>query len=53
MGFGVTLPGIDKRINTVTHTTFDGRVPVVFQPADDAVEQVGSRGLLRGQVRGP
>lgn len=36
-----------------TTLTFNRRVPVVFQSAGDAVEQAGSGGLLRGQVRGP
>lgn len=40
-------------IQISTHTTFNRRVPVVFQSAGDAVEQVGSGGLLRRQVRGP
>lgn len=47
------LPCCETSINTITHATFDGRVPVVFQSAGDAVEQVGSGGLVRGQVGGP
>lgn len=47
------MPRCDPSLTTVTHSTFNGRVPVVFQSAGDAVQQVGSGGLLGGQVGGP
>lgn len=49
----VLLPWCDPSNDTVTHITFNRRVPVVSPSAGDAVEQAGSGGLLRGQVREP
>lgn len=46
-------PCCDPTNDTVTQITFNRRVPVVSPSAGNAVEQAGSGGLLRGQVREP